>query len=83
MQMDVSDPEGDPFIVHWFCQTGDQFAPIIYDGEGFPTCEPLYSATQPIYVYASISLPGGLGSDGEIVLGYSPIYQFSMLQIVR
>jgi len=80
MEMNVTDPEGDPFIVQWFCQTGDQFAPITYTEDGYPSCEPLYSANDPIRVYAAIMTPGGLGGDGSIVLGYSPEYQYVMLQ---
>lgn len=83
MEMNVTDPEGDPFGVQWFCQTGDQFATVIYPGdeEGLPSCEPIYSPSGAIIrVYAAITTPGGLGGDGYIVLGYSPEYHFVMLQ---
>lgn len=83
MEMTVSDPEGDPFNIEWVCQTGDQFAPIVYTEDGTPSCEPLYSPTEPIYVYANIRTPGGIGSDGSLILNTSPKYQFVMLQLVR
>ena len=42
------DPDGDLVSITWYCKTGNQFAAI----EGFYRCNPIYSATEPITVYA-------------------------------
>ena len=84
MEMNVTDPEGDPFIVNWYCQTGDQFAPITYNTDGSASCSPYYSATEPILVYALVvAPPDPFGDGGGYVLASSPVYHYTMLQIVR
>lgn len=55
LRLNASDPEGDPISIQWYCMTGTSPAPIFNVGNGVYSCEPLYSPTDPITVYAVVS----------------------------
>lgn len=48
--------------VQWYCQTGANLATITDNGDGTHSCTPIYSPTEPIKVYATVSWPpSGIG----------------------
>jgi len=55
MQLTASDPEGDPIIVEWFCESGSYLAPIANQGSTSASCSPGYIYPDPITVYAKVS----------------------------
>lgn len=69
-----------PFaIVEWVCQTGQNYAPITDNGDGSYSCDPIYSATDPILVYALVYWPSSIGSDGGPAIS-SEVRTYFMLQ---
>jgi hypothetical protein len=76
LDISVSDPDGTQPTVEWHCRTGNFEAPIVWNQEfQFWSCDPIYSATDPIEVFAIVS-------DGVTTL--PPRAQFyHMLEIVR
>lgn len=55
LSVSASDPEGGTVTVRWFCKTGDQQAPIANEGDGTFSCNPFYSSSEPITVWAVVS----------------------------
>jgi hypothetical protein len=66
-------------IVQWYCQTGDDFATVTDNGDGSYSCTPIYSATQPIKVYAYVSWPPGV-DEGPLPTIASEVRTYYMLQ---
>jgi hypothetical protein len=65
LSLSASDPEGDPLTVQWFCKTGTQQALVTDEGDGTYSCEPLYSPSDPIKVWAVVS-DGVTSVDSEV-----------------
>lgn len=55
MSVAASDPEGNAVSVQWYCETGSQQAPVTNNGDGTFGCSPVYSAINPIRVFAIVS----------------------------
>lgn len=55
LSLTATDPEGDPVLVQWYCQSGAFFAPVTDLGGGVFSCSPFYTFPGPILVYATVS----------------------------
>lgn len=55
LSVTANDPEGDPIVVEWFCQSGSYLAPITNQVGGFAKCTPGYIYPDAIRVYARVS----------------------------
>jgi hypothetical protein len=80
LRVTATDPSGAPLIIDWRCQTGENFAPITYNGDGSYSCTPIYSPFDPIKVYAFIYTPPPPFGEGHGPAAITEVRTYYMLQ---
>lgn len=80
MRLEATDPSGAPLIIDWRCETGQNSAPVTYNGDGSYSCTPIYSALDPIRVYAYIYTPPPPFGEGTGPVTKSEVRTYYMLQ---